>query len=170
MNTVADDDQLVGLRNELQATMEFLGALSSGLEQFIGRAANGMAFVAGKSMGRKCLSGKAQVKDPVEALKIVEKALNEQGFRWKYDLFPLEGESSAVRQEDDETIVRLVFRDCMIRQTLFRYGHAQQGSLCYMMYGFFAGASETVMGSKSNLVILHSGPNACLKELHLENR
>jgi predicted hydrocarbon binding protein len=62
----------------------------------------------------------------------------------------------------------LVFRDCMIRQSLLRFGHPQQGSLCNMMYGFFAGALETIMGKKATLEIRHAGENACLKMLTVE--
>jgi predicted hydrocarbon binding protein len=53
----------------------------------------------------------------------------------------------------------------MIRQALFLYGHHQKGSLCNMMFGFFAGAVETIMGRKSSLEVLHAGENACLKRL-----
>ena len=64
----------------------------------------------------------------------------------------------------------LVFRDCMIRQSLFLFGHAQRGSLCNMMYGFFAGALENIMGRQSRLEILHAGENACYKRLTIERR
>lgn len=161
-------DKTLEIRDELQAMMGFLGATSSGLEQFVGRAANGMAFVAGKRIGKKSMEGTPRSGDLDEAIEIVHKALKAQGFNWKFEPCVLKGETSATRDEDGDTVIRLTFRDCMIRQTLFRYGHAQQGSLCYLMYGFFAGATEAVMGRKSNLKILHSGPNACLKELHVE--
>ena len=61
----------------------------------------------------------------------------------------------------------LAFRDCMIRQSLFVYGHAQKGSLCNMMFGFFAGALENITGRKSDLEIVHAGENACYKRLTL---
>jgi len=41
----------------------------------------------------------------------------------------------------------------MIRQALFCFGHAQRGSLCTTMYGFFSGALETITGSKAELEI-----------------
>ena len=37
-----------------------------------------------------------------------------------------------------------------------------------MMYGFFAGALETIMGKKTTLEIRHAGENACLKMLTVE--
>ncbi len=56
----------------------------------------------------------------------------------------------------------------MIRQALFRFGHPQEGSLCNMMYGFFAGALESIMGKKATLEIKHAGENACLKVLTVQ--
>jgi hypothetical protein len=58
----------------------------------------------------------------------------------------------------------------MVRNALFRYAHEQKESLCYMAHGVFAGAMEKVMPSKKvHLEILHAGPNACLKEMILED-
>jgi hypothetical protein len=34
-----------------------------------------------------------------------------------------------------------------------------------MMYGFFSGAIEKIMGKKATLDIIHAGENACLKRL-----
>lgn len=68
--------------------------------------------------------------------------------------------------EDEEVL--LVFRDCMIRQSLFRFGHAQRGSLCNMMYGFFAGGLERILGREANLEIIHAGENACYKRLRVK--
>ena len=68
-------------------------------------------------------------------------------------------------ESDEGAEVLLVFRDCMIRQSLFRFGHSQKGSLCNMMYGFFAGALQNIMGCESSLEIVHAGENACLKKL-----
>ncbi len=64
----------------------------------------------------------------------------------------------------------LVFRDCMIRQSLFMFGHHQKGSVCTMMFGFFAGALEMIMGRQSTLDIVHAGENACYKKLTVTPR
>ena len=53
----------------------------------------------------------------------------------------------------------------MIRQSLFTFGHHQKGSLCNMMFGFFSGALQNIMGHDSTLEILHAGENACYKRL-----
>ena len=161
--------QIAHSREELQDTMAFMAALSSGLESFIGRAAKGMAFVAGKSMGTKYCEGAAKTSDVTVALNTVGDVLNKRNLHWLYEPFKKAADASMVTNgPDGGQSLHLVFRDCMIRQSLFRYGHAQQGSLCYMMFGFFSGALEAIMGRKAKLDIIHSGENSCLKKLTIE--
>jgi hypothetical protein len=38
-----------------------------------------------------------------------------------------------------------------------------------MMYGFFAGALQNIMGRESSLEIVHAGENACYKKLVVRN-
>ena len=58
-----------------------------------------------------------------------------------------------------------MFRNCMVRCALFRYGHEQKQSLCMMNHGFFCGYVQKFTGKRAELEILHAGENACLKEL-----
>jgi len=153
-------------RKELQAVMFFLGSISSGMEELVGRPANGLASLAGKKLGVQYSGNTAKTDDVMEAIDITKKILQENGFLWQFEPWKEKETDAYVCVNDDaEKVVKLVFRDCMIRQTLFCYGHPQQQSLCSMMYGFFAGVTEAILGRKSRLNILHAGPNACLKEL-----
>ena len=155
-------------RRTLQETMSFLAALSSGIEHLVGRGANGMAFVAGKKLGAQFLEGAAHTDDPMVALKGVEHALQENHCLWRFEPFRPKNQVDLITTNPDGTReLKLVFRDCMIRQCLFCYGHEQKGSLCLMMYGFFSGAMEKVMGKKTELEIIHAGENACLKRLKI---
>lgn len=162
-------DEIEKERRELQDTMFFLGAISSGMENFLGRPANGMAFLAGKRLGAKCSQNEKKTDDILEAIEISKNILRENHFLWQIEPWKKKGDSGYVYDDEDgNKVIRLVFRDCMIRQTLFRYGHVQQASLCYMMYGFFSGMTESLLGLKSELRIIHSGQNACFKELILK--
>ena len=159
-------DEIEQLRPALQETANFMGAMASGIEHLVGRPANAMAYVAGKSLGRRFSKGAKRTNDVVEALEEVRRVLVENNCLWHFETFSPKSRSEVVStDEDGNQEVLLVFRDCMIRQSLFRFGHHQQGSLCNMMYGFFAGALESIMGSKSQLEIQHAGENACLKRL-----
>lgn len=143
----------------------FLGALAHGAEQNLGRGSLSICSLAGKRFGTEAVENVPQTSDPLEAVKVLQKALADRGIVWEFEPFPGESES-AVSSDGATNKLRLIFRTCMVRNALFRYGHEQKQSLCYMSHGVFAGAMEKVMPNTSvKLEILHSGPNACLKEM-----
>ncbi len=146
--------------------MNFAPALSCGVEELLGRSANSMTYVAGRKLGKQLTEAAQKTDDLFEALDEVRRVLAANRCFWHFELFkPSTASEMMTEAEDGKRSVMLVFRDCMIRQCLFRFGHAQKGSLCFMMYGFFSGALEAIMGKASSLEILHTGENACLKRL-----
>ena len=87
------------------------------------------------------------------------------GCLWHFETFQPHDRDELIQATEEGDEVMLVFRDCMIRQSLFRFGHNQKGSLCNMMFGFFSGSLQNIMGRESTLEILHAGENACYKRL-----
>jgi predicted hydrocarbon binding protein len=156
-------------RLALQDTMVFLGAIASGTEQAIGASANSISYLAGVNLGRKLSSGVPRTGDIEKALAATREVLERNDYLWHFETFKAHDQVEVVRQDAEGTEVMLVFRDCMIRQSLFRFGHSQKGSLCNMMYGFFAGALQNIMGRESSLEIVHAGENACFKKLVVKN-
>ncbi len=163
-------EEILKKRRTLQETMNFMAALSAGIEPILGRGANSMTMSAGRNLGRKFSEGARQTGDLLEAVAEVRRILVNNNCLWNFEPFKPVGQDQLITTNDrGQSQMLLVFRDCMIRQSLFRFGHPQQGSLCNMMYGFFAGALESIMGKKATLEIKHAGENACLKVLTLEN-
>lgn len=152
-------------RASLQETMTFLGAIASGLEEAIGESANSISYLAGKRLGARLSMGIEKTDDVEQALSSVRKVLLDNGCLWHFEAFKPHDRSEMVQPADEGQDINLVFRDCMIRQTLFTFGHHQKGSLCNMMFGFFSGALLNVMGHDSTLEIMHAGENACYKRL-----
>ncbi len=152
-------------RLALQDAMVFLGAIASGTEQAIGESANSIAYLAGVNLGKKMSEGVAHTNDIQDALASTRQVLEKNDYLWLFEPFKTHDQETVVQENEEGTQVMLVFRDCMIRQSLFRFGHAQKGSLCNMMYGFFAGALQNIMGRESSLEIVHAGENACYKKL-----
>jgi predicted hydrocarbon binding protein len=148
--------------------MNFLGALATGIEDAIGRPANSMAYVAGKRLGKKLSRNAPKTDDIEKALDAVRKVLASNSCLWHFETVIPEDRKNLIEKTEDGDEVLIVFRDCMIRQALFSFGHHQKGSLCNMMYGFFSGALENITGCKSQLQIMHAGENACLKRLTLD--
>lgn len=162
-------EEILKKRRTLQETMNFMAALSAGIEPILGRGANSMTMSAGRNLGRKFSEDAKHTDDLMEAIDEVRKILVANSCLWGFEPFQPEGQAELVtRNEEGKAQVLLVFRDCMIRQALFRFGHPQEGSLCNMMYGFFAGALESIMGKKTTLEIKHAGENACLKVLTVD--
>jgi len=159
-------ENLAKQRSVLQQAMNFAPALSCGIEELLGRSANSMTFVAGRKLGKRMTENAKKTTDIIEALDETTRVLSDNQCYWRFEPFkPASGTELITVREDGAKEILLVFRDCMIRQCLFRFGHPQQGSLCSMMYGFFSGALENIMGKKAVLEIKHTGENACLKKL-----
>lgn len=146
----------------------FVGALAHGAEQNLGRGSLSICSMAGKKFGLDAVAGVEQTADPVAAVEILKQALAKLGIVWDFE--PFQGEQpSLIGEQDAVKKMRLVFRTCMVRNALFRYGHEQKQSLCYMAHGVFAGVMEQIMpGCKVDLQIVHAGANACLKEMTWE--
>lgn len=156
-------------RLALQDAMVFLGAIASGTEQAIGESAGNISYLAGVNLGKKLSQGVPRTAEIDEALAATRRVLEQNNYLWLFEPFKTHDQEELVRQGAEGLEVMLVFRDCMIRQSLFRFGHVQKGSLCNMMYGFFAGALQNIMGRESSLEIVHAGENACYKKLVVRN-
>ncbi|MHB9099336.1 MAG: hypothetical protein ACYC5X_16095 [Syntrophales bacterium] len=145
--------------------MTFLGALAAGIEQAIGESANSISYLAGKRLGMQ-FSHEAPVTDDIEqALVTVKEILQENNCLWQFEPFQPHDRPALIETTGQADEILLVFRDCMIRQSLFKFGHHQKGSLCNMMFGFFSGALLNIMRRDSTLEILHAGENGCYKKL-----
>ena len=148
----------------------FVSALACASEKNIGKGSYSICALAGKKFGREATKDVEQTDDPLKAIEILRNALKEQGIVWDFE--PFTGDKPATVEElDGKKMIRLVFHTCMVRNALFRYSHEQKQSLCYMAHGVFAGAMEQVLPRyDADLEIVHAGPNACLKELHLKEK
>jgi hypothetical protein len=148
----------------------FVGALASACEKNLGQGSMSICSLAGKKFGAEVMSECGETDDPLKAIEILQEALTKKGIVWEFKPF-LGGQKNAIGEEAGKKKIRLVFSTCMVRNALFRYSHEQKQSLCYMAHGVFAGALEKILKNcKASLEILHAGPNACLKELVLEEK
>jgi len=154
-------------RDELQGLLTVMASLSHGLEQMLGRGADTVTFRAGRTVGLKS-SVSRQEADILSALAVVGEELKAKGIVWPFEAWKPAAAPSFVYEKDGKQAVKLVFRNCMVRCSLFRYGHEQKQSLCMMNHGLFCGYVQKITGKRAELDILHAGENACLKELVLQ--
>ncbi|UCH94647.1 MAG: hypothetical protein JSV88_30890 [Candidatus Aminicenantes bacterium] len=161
------------LRKKIQKAMIFMGALAKGTEKLQKKASMAVGFMAGKKVGLHALSDVdvRKVDEPLEALKLLKDALLDMGIHWNFKPFKHTHMDSFIESKDGKLHIYLVFKDCMIRNVLYHYGHAQKESLCIMSHGIFSGGLEAIMpGYDVDLEIQHAGPNACYKILTLTPR
>ncbi|HTX61910.1 MAG TPA: hydrocarbon binding protein (contains V4R domain) [Methanobacterium sp.] len=149
----------------LHVLMKFMGSMSSALEQVSGRGANAIVYQAGKRMGHES----AKMMEKTDNL---EQALDEMGdvlgHEFYFEKWKPSNQDGYTIQDGDQVTVKLLFMDCVVRQTLRRTGLPQKGPLCYLLYGYMVGAVEEVMDIKGKIDIDHVGPNACLKTLTIK--
>jgi len=146
---------------ELPALMRISGALSKTLYDLLGRSANAPAFIAGKNLAE-------DMAQDLKRTTNIEKALEQLGdaFKgeWRCMVWHKKGVPQ-IRKENGNTIIDLVFRECVIRETLKEADAKQKGPLCRVAYGVISGILEEITGKKVELEIIHAGPRACLKRL-----
>ena len=158
------------LREKIQKAMIFMGSLAKGTEKLQKKASMAVGFMAGKKVGLNSLAHAAvrQANEPLAALELLSKALTDLGIQWNFKPFKLTHMDSFIEEKDGKQRIYLVFKDCMIRNVLYHYSHAQKESLCVMSHGIFSGALEAIMpGTDADLEIQYAGPNACYKILTL---
>jgi predicted hydrocarbon binding protein len=158
----------VEAQDSLRQAMGLLAALASGAEEGLGESSRHVSYAAGKRLGMRFSASARNTQELTEALSELRRVLSEAHCLWNFEVF--RPKKYEVQSTGEGEQVLLVFRDCMIRQSLALFGHEQKGSLCNLMFGFFAGALEQIMGSQAVLEIVHAGENACLKRLIVKRR
>ena len=148
--------------------MVFLASASHGLEELLGRGAPSITFRAGRTKGLEVEVQRKEPDDLTAALDAVAEEMTRIGMQWPFEVYKKDDEASPFSQVDGKTQAKLVFRNCLIRSSLFRYGHEQKLSLCMMNHGVFCGLLEKIHGGRANLEIIHAGENACLKLLTVQ--
>lgn len=152
------------LKGELQGLMVLMASLSHGLEQVLGRGASTITFRSGRTVGLRAEVAE-QSTDPMKALELLQKEMSGKGIEWPFEVWKPSSAAGYIEERDGKRVIKLVFRNCMVRCALFRYSHEQRQSLCLMNHGLLCGFFQKITGKRAELDVLHAGENACLKEL-----
>jgi predicted hydrocarbon binding protein len=152
-------------KQQVQGFMMFLGAIADGLESVTGKGAGAVCFLAGRKVGlrRKVAQKENDIMATLETVKNEMKAMD---INWPFDIDDKQ-QSEFIIQHDGYREIKLPFKNCIVRCTLFRYGVPQGKALCQTKHGLFCGLFENIYGAKTNLGIIHAGENACLLNLKI---
>jgi len=145
--------------------MVFLASAANGLEELLGRGAGSVTYRAGRQTGLQHETDAKEEGDLLKALDLVWEEMCKIGMRWAFEPYKKEEQAELITEEDGAQKIDLVFHNCLVRNSLFRYGHPQRLSLCLMNHGLFCGLVEKIYGGRADLEIIHAGENACLKTL-----
>lgn len=152
------------MRDEMHGLMVVVGSISYGLEQVLGRGANAINYRAGRNLGVKG-EVKNKTDDILKGLELLNLELKDRGIDWGIKPFKYAAESDYVYEVQGQKAIKLVFHNCLVRCSLFRFAHEQKQSLCQMEMGVLCGIMQKILNKKVDLRVLHAGENACLKEL-----
>ena len=151
----------------VQGLMVYLGSLSNGLEQLLGRGSESICFRSGRSVG---LAQEVEARaegDLPRSLELVQAEMLKMGINWPFSAYKKSTEPELVVEDGGVKEVKLAIENCIVRCSLFRYGFDQGQSLCQTKHGLFCGLFDKVYGARSKLDIVHAGENACLLKLKI---
>lgn len=149
----------------VQGLMVFLGSISNGLELLLGRGSTAVCFRSGRTVGLECDVARKET-DLFKALDAVREEMLKMGINWPFEPYKKESEPDLLVRTEGGGEIKLVFKNCIARCTLFRYGFPQEMSLCQTKHGLFCGLFQKIYGAKkATLDVVHSGENACLLKL-----
>ena len=148
----------------LSTCLSLLTTLNEGILDLLGPGSKGLIFNAGLQEGK--FIGKTIPKN--DSIEEVIEAINEtyQGV-WNLELFKEKGQDDYYFTDDKgQQAVKIVLRQCPIRQAVLTHDLNQAGPICYLTNGYLCGIVSEIMDKKAGLDIEHNGPNACLKKLY----
>jgi len=133
---------------DVKDRMYLLSILTRSLELFSGEWAKAICYIAGRKMSEVIDFGVCEG---------VEDCLNKlsEHSPWKVEVFD--------RVSDEEFLV--VFKSCPIRQTHYTVCTKQGGALCQVTHGYIETILSNHLKRNVKLILIHPGPNACLKRL-----
>ena len=151
--------------NNISAMMRIMANLGSASNTLIGKGANALMYQTGKDMGKtegKKLDKTGDLGTALKMLMDVEKGV------WEIELWKDEGATDYFFVEEGVTKAYTVFRECPIRQVCLTHGLVQDGVICRITHGLFAGMMSEVMSKKVDVHVTHAGPNSCKKIVEIK--
>jgi predicted hydrocarbon binding protein len=146
----------------LIALMKVMATLNA-QEDILGRGVLAIMYQNGRDVGLSEGKKLDRADTLASALTIIRSS--SWGQVWNIELWRDQGQSEDTFEEDGKRCAWLVWRDCPVRQVCLTEGAKQDGAMCRISYGLFAGILSSVMGTKVDIVPVAQGPNACKKKV-----
>jgi len=149
------------IEGTLKSLMKLLATLNA-QEKILGRGALGIMYQNSKDVG--LLEGKSldRANNLSTAIDIIK---NSHLSIWEIELWKDKGQKDDIFEEDGKRCAWTVWRECPLRQVCLSEGVEQDGAMCRISYGLFAGILSSILEEKVDIVPVETGPNACKKKV-----
>ncbi len=151
-------------RNEvvLSALMKVMATLNA-QEKLMGKGVLAVMYQNGRDVG--LVEGRKldRADNLSTALEIIRKS--PWGDVWAIELWRDKGQTEDTFEKDGKKSAWLVWRECPLRQVCLSEGVDQNGALCRLSYGLFAGILSSVLEQKTDIMPIATGHNACKKRV-----
>jgi len=146
----------------LGALMKLMAALNA-QEEILGRAVLAIMYQNGKAVG--LAEGKKL--DRADKLSTALRLIKDSpwGEVWNIELWRDDGQADDFFEADGSKCAWLVWRECPLRQVCITEGVSQDGAMCRISYGLFAGILSSLLDQKLDIAPVATGPNACKKKI-----
>jgi predicted hydrocarbon binding protein len=145
-----------------QGNMTFLSSMGNAMEHLVGRGARSITFRAGRATGMKRKVKHKEPDDLLAAIKAVQQEVYDFGMDWELEAYKKAADKDFISDDGENLIVKLAFRNCLVRSCQAIYGQPLKTSLCLVNHGVFCGLLQQVYGAFSDYEFIHSGENACI--------
>jgi predicted hydrocarbon binding protein len=142
--------------------MKLMAALNT-QEEILGRAVLAIMYQNGKDVG--LAEGKKL--DRADKLSTALELIKDSscGEVWNIELWRDAGQADDTFEDDGKKCAWLVWRECPLRQVCLTEGVSQDGAMCRISYGLFAGILSALLEQKLDITPVATGPNACKKKV-----
>ncbi len=146
----------------LSALMKVMAALNA-QEDILGRGVLASMYQNGRDVGLAEGKKLDRADTLATALDVIRQS--SWGRVWGIELWRDKGQPDDCFQDQGKQCSWLVWRECPIRQVCLTEGVKQDGAMCRISYGLFAGILSAVLDKKVDIAPVAVGPNACKKKL-----
>ncbi len=151
-----DQDQILASLMKITATL-------NAQEEILGRGVLAIMYQNGRDVGLAEGKKLDRASTLASAIHIIQ--ASSWGHVWNIQVWKDQGQPEDVFEQDGKKCAWLVWRECPIREVCLAEGVSQDGAMCRISYGLFAGILSAVLDSKVDIVPVAVGPNACKKKM-----
>jgi hypothetical protein len=150
------------LEETLKSMMKLLATLNA-QEKILGKGALGIMYQNSKDVGLR----EAESLDHADNLSTALDLIADSHLSiWNIELWKDKGQDEETfEDEEGRKCAWTVWRECPLRQVCLSEGIEQDGAMCRMSYGLFAGVLSSILDEKIDIVPVETGPNACKKKV-----